>query len=963
MGETMWEDQEVQELRIALVMNGGVSLAVWMGGVTLELDRVRRGDGVYAQLLELTKTEARIDVIAGASAGGINGAVLALAIARNSRAEDIRELWMTKGDITGLLRDPLQRDAPSVLQGDGKLLGPLNGALASIAERGCPDPPGETRPPLHLSITGTILRGELTTYPDRFGAMIPDVTNRALFRFRRPGVPQGDPWPDDFARGDEPGPDLPVARLALAARSSASFPGAFEPSLVPVGGAGDALHPDMGAIADFGSTRWVIDGGVLVNTPVGQALDAIRALPAERPVRRVLGYVVPNPAAHDHAADGMPSASDVVLDALSRLPRVQSVGRELAEIEENNRKVRRRREARANTLTELDPETLPTTAGRLFRAYLQTRAAAAQDDIVRALVEGSGSSPYPTAEQLAGLRRELGELDVPWLPLVDQPGDFDKVSIDPWGWGFAPVENAANVALEMLHEMVAPEGLGRPIPSGDLEPLRERTHIALQALREIEDASTSHWQSSAPGLFELQNTTAQAMVDGWKVFQAPLLGVAVQLAEVVTDLGTVVLSNLESYEGSRVWRMLAALDRRSAPATLRRLLALDVVQRSSGAELAGIEQEVELVLMSANAANAFGRPTDAARKLAGLQVGHFGAFYKSSWRANDWMWGRLDGADRLVRTLLDPRRVQTRVRSEGVAATVEEIHDMACASDTPGVADWLVRQWSSRLATSIEEELWALAKASDDPPLTALESSYEAIRLRLQVEVVVEEIPKVAAAVVADRTAAAAPDSAGSVWQEAISDWGSLTVEQAVAAFKGCRIGEEMITQEIGSDRFTKVSTTSAAVVGSVLGGALPRFKVLKPALAIIRGLLLTLYLLGRGVTGPSKTGRFLVALTLALGGSLVAVYAVGTRVPGLLLLLGSTILVAGVLLAVLRKTWAQIAVAVGLLLGSAAAFYGIRVWHGRPAWVDPLAATLAVVLMAFGATALGWTGKKDSRR
>ena len=39
-------------------------------------------------------------------------------------------------------------------------------------------------------------------------------------------------------------------------------------------------------------------------------------------------------------------------------------------------------------------------------------------------------------------------------------------------------------------------------------------------------------------------------------------------------------------------------------------------------------------------------------KLAGVELAHFGAFLKRSWRANDWMWGRLDAAERLV-TLLD----------------------------------------------------------------------------------------------------------------------------------------------------------------------------------------------------------------------------------------------------------------------------------------------------------------------
>ena len=31
---------------------------------------------------------------------------------------------------------------------------------------------------------------------------------------------------------------------------------------------------------------------------------------------------------------------------------------------------------------------------------------------------------------------------------------------------------------------------------------------------------------------------------------------------------------------------------------------------------------------------------DPDEKLAGVQMGHFAAFLKRSWRANDWMWGR-----------------------------------------------------------------------------------------------------------------------------------------------------------------------------------------------------------------------------------------------------------------------------------------------------------------------------------
>lgn len=944
-------DQHREELRIALVMNGGVSLAVWMGGVTRELDRVRCSDGVYGQMLDLTNTEARIDVIAGASAGGINGAVLALAIARGTNVDGIRELWMTNGDIGRLLRDPFQRDAPSVLKGDEQLLAALRNAMKNVGATESQADPSEPRPPLHLSITGTLLKGELKTYPDLFGQMVPDVTHHALFRFRRPGVPQdGDPWPDNYATSGN-GQDTPAERLALAARSSASFPGAFEPSFVPVGASANDTHPDMAGIADFSSERWVIDGGVLVNTPFRPALDAIKTLPAERPVRRVLGYVVPNPKGPTQPGNAMPSAGEVVLDSISRLPRVQSVGRELTEIEENNRSVRRRRDARDHLLAELDAEQLKATARLLLPAYVATRTTSAAEDILRALVVATGSSEFPSAAQVVELRRELrGVTAAPWLPSPRRPKTFDEVPLEPWQFGFAPVENAANVSLEILRRMVRAPGVGA---TREVRMLRQRTHLALRKLREIHQDSNAYWQTAAANIFQRRNQTVDGLVAGWGVFQGPLLELAREFAAVVTEASRELShANIEE-EATLLWQMLRSLSGGTADATLRALLALDVIQRTSCGDLGGIDQEVELVLMSGDAENAFGLKPRAEDKLAGLQVGHFGAFYKSSWRANDWTWGRLDGADRLVRTLLDPRRIQKRVQSEGADKVAAKVLDIASESSNPKVAAWLTTK-RGETQPKLVAELQALGALATDPPLTALSECYAAIRRRVQVEIITAEVPQIALAVMNDRKEHAARDSLGSDWEHTYPAGKSLGVEETVTAFTQCPIAKERITEELGSDRFTKVATTAGAVAGSVLGGALPRPKILRPALTMIRGLLLALYLLGRGATESSKTGSFLVALTLALGGALVAIFAIGTHVPGLLLLLGSAVLIAGILLAMLRTARAQILLAVAIFAASVAAYYGVREWHERPTWVDPLAAVTAVALSAIAATLLG---------
>jgi len=51
--------------------------------------------------------------------------------------------------------------------------------------------------------------------------------------------------------------------------------------------------------------------------------------------------------------------------------------------------------------------------------------------------------------------------------------------------------------------------------------------------------------------------------------------------------------------------------------------------------------------------------TTGCRKLAGTAIGHFGAFLDELWRKNDILWGRLDGAERLISAVL-PNHPKTR---------------------------------------------------------------------------------------------------------------------------------------------------------------------------------------------------------------------------------------------------------------------------------------------------------------
>jgi hypothetical protein len=52
------------------------------------------------------------------------------------------------------------------------------------------------------------------------------------------------------------------------------------------------------------------------------------------------------------------------------------------------------------------------------------------------------------------------------------------------------------------------------------------------------------------------------------------------------------------------------------------------------------------------AVNADGTPKpDPTAKLDGVSIGHFGAFFDQAWRENDYLWGRLDGAELAFRLL------------------------------------------------------------------------------------------------------------------------------------------------------------------------------------------------------------------------------------------------------------------------------------------------------------------------
>ena len=107
-----------KELRFALICYGGISLAVYMHGITKEVWRLaaasrafhegrpQQGSGrVYGELLTAlgerggVRLRVMADIVAGASAGGINGIFLARAIATGQSLDPLTELWLKDADV------------------------------------------------------------------------------------------------------------------------------------------------------------------------------------------------------------------------------------------------------------------------------------------------------------------------------------------------------------------------------------------------------------------------------------------------------------------------------------------------------------------------------------------------------------------------------------------------------------------------------------------------------------------------------------------------------------------------------------------------------------------------------------------------------------------------------------------------------------------------------------------------
>lgn len=395
-----------KELRLALVIYGGASLAVYMHGVTKELlklvraskvlhemgpaaadkayadgpdDRPHDTEAIYFEVLKAANAQNQfrvvIDVIAGASAGAINGVMMAKALVDDAlldaqtagwmadadierlAAQDasrwrkwylypflrILSLWLpreigrdieTRGKITRLVRSSWFRPPFSGERLSHHFFDALEAMTASRRAGSTLLPPGQ-RLDVYASITD--LFGYPRTIRLHQGLVAREKEHAAFCQLTHRSGENG------ALSSDLADDNLPA--LVWAARASSSYAGAFPPfhhdEMKRVLAARERVWPGEAEFlkhavrARDGSPahkhfdpadRYFVDGGIVNNKPFGAALEALNDRAADRQVDRCLVYVEPDPNLQEI---GNPERSmgyvSTIRAALSSIPRNQPI--------------------------------------------------------------------------------------------------------------------------------------------------------------------------------------------------------------------------------------------------------------------------------------------------------------------------------------------------------------------------------------------------------------------------------------------------------------------------------------------------------------------------------------------------------------------------------------------------------------------------------------------------------------
>jgi patatin-related protein len=707
------EDGEVKELRLALVCYGGVSLAIYMHGMTKELHRLAKAsaeldggvdeagssptEGAWREVLTVTTSEPPagvrprvvVDVIAGTSAGGINGIYLAKALAHNGSQDGLRDVWFDRGDIRELVRGPkwvpiVLRLAWLIVRGFAPLRGEhmsvwLYGALGKMDRSERAPPVLASLVPedheLRLFVTITDLSGYNREVPLDHQGQVYDREHRHVLEFRYANGGR-----DDFS-------EQANGALAFAARTTSSFPGAFRPvSLRSFSEAIGLPRVDLSLMAGpffrlYGlsgaspSDTWFVDGGVLDNRPFGHAVRAIREQPAATEVDRRLLYLEPDPAEPEANPSGEePGPIASVLGSVVGVPRKEPIVDDLLEVVAQNKRVRRVREVIESSFDPIATrveEALGTSlvglaaepSGELLGNWRERLNELAIADAGLAYATYSRLKVSGTVDGCAGTVCAL--LDFPedsnqallvraalhsW---AKESGVFDR-TVEPSpvqvqflrDFDLAYAERRLRLVIAGLNWMYE-QADDRYPPRSSLDAVKARLYAAIEQLRRV--------MAGVDLSLEVAELATQCFPEA-----SDALPQNAELEELMEELRSAIAERLQGFDAALygdLRRLMDGWESTMSAKLLVRYLGFpfwDILLYPVEA-LSGVGERDHIEVMRLSPQDPVGHklltPPESP-KLKGLGFHHFGAFFERRYRENDYLWGRLDAAERMVGLLL-----------------------------------------------------------------------------------------------------------------------------------------------------------------------------------------------------------------------------------------------------------------------------------------------------------------------
>jgi patatin-related protein len=737
-----------KELRLALVCYGGVSLAVYMHGVTKELWKLlrasearkqherREGDTepVWQALLDAVGEKADlavvVDILAGASAGGINAVLLGNAIALGQTLEPLTDMWLDEADVDHLLDPEARRtafserlrqiykepvawfaarqsqslasvDVPEVRAEvalklakfvrsrwfkppfSGEVLtGMLDKAMDAMAAAPVTRPLIPPTLPLDLFVTVTDYWGVQTELAIHSPETVTEREHRRLFSFSSPAVTRR----HGSARDVLLAPRAAVAprpELLLAARATSSFPGAFPAASIRevdrrMQERGEAW-PERQTFVDsqLASDRppedvMLIDGSVLNNAPFGPAIGAIRLRPAHREVDRRFVYIDPKPGLGD-ATDGLarrePGFFTTMFRAMADIPREQPISDSLERINGVSARIRRLKAVTDAMTPDVDAAILRAVGQRFFLLSVTPERLSRARSRIQSLAAREAGFAFAAYAQLK-VRTVLDEAASILARSAEMgPADAARLRI-------AMEEAAASRGAFRHDESIGPNadtcGYVRLLKQLDIGFRVRRLRFFIRRLSgEIENSSNPGERLSAENLKAALHVVTEPFVARRAPADPPDIPTLAAAARAVLAANTAEARTVTA--GAAIDTLAATLGLSALDSDADRVLVGAVMDpgfsRNSRRHLIRawlgfpFYDIAILPLMQEETADSFEElkvdrisPDDATSlksggaraMLKGWQLNAFAAFFSRAYRENDYLWGRLHAADRLV---------------------------------------------------------------------------------------------------------------------------------------------------------------------------------------------------------------------------------------------------------------------------------------------------------------------------